>query len=214
MSVLGHDRAATARATLETRLEHELESIRSNVREGRKETSLRQLRERGIAAELIRDQYSGRYPFELLQNANDAAVTRHGEGARSLSVRFVLTDSALVVADMGSGFGPEEVEALCTLGDSSKDPRKTIGYKGIGFKSVGEITDRPQILSAGVSFSFDSARVRQLVESDVGTLDPDQRLPVYAFPFPIERDELGADAGLVADLEGEGFTTVKTRASR
>lgn len=47
----------------------EIESQRSEVSAGRREHILRTLDRRGIAQELIRQQYTGRYPFELLQNA-------------------------------------------------------------------------------------------------------------------------------------------------
>src|SRR5437870_3361338 len=106
----------------------ELDSIRNNVEAGLREQILKSLDERGGAQDVIRQQYSGRYPFELLQNANDAAADRKGGGGAA----FVLTDSALLCADQGSGFGSRQIRAICRLGRSSKDPRKSIGYKGWG----------------------------------------------------------------------------------
>ena len=129
----------------------ELDSLVSEIRAGRKDHILKTLDERGRAQELVRQQYTGRYPFELLQNANDAAGDQNASGRR---VRFVLTSTALIVADEGGGFGESQIRAICGLGRSSKDPRKSIGYKGLGFKSVGEITDRPQILSEKAQFCF------------------------------------------------------------
>src|SRR6478672_10289950 len=116
--------------------EQEIESIRALLGRGLRDKALRSLDERGGAQELVRQQYSGRYPFELLQNANDAA-RETGTGGR---VRFVLTEKALLVADNGTGFGEEQVKAICSLGRSSKGPGTSIGHKGLGFKSVGEIT--------------------------------------------------------------------------
>lgn len=52
---------------------------------------------------------------------------------------------------------PEQIRAICGLGRSSKNPRKSIGYKGFGFKPVGEITDDPQIFSASLGFRFNEA---------------------------------------------------------
>ncbi len=101
----------------------ELDSIESEVSQGRRAHILKTLDERGRAQELVRQQYTGRYPFELLQNANDAAGDA---GASGGSVRFLLTNQALVVADEGSGFGPDQIRAICGLGRSSKDPRKSI----------------------------------------------------------------------------------------
>src|SRR3954470_16083134 len=139
----------------------ELECIASEVKNGRRDNILKALDERGRAQELVRQQYSGRYPFELLQNANDAAADADRPGR----VRFVLTDEAVIAADNGAGFGEEQIRAICGLGRSSKDPRKSVGYKGLGFKSVGEITDRPQVISNGVAFEFDDQGVRDTVEA-------------------------------------------------
>ncbi len=182
----------------------ELESLASEVEQDRRDNALKGLDERGRAQELVRQQYSGRYPFELLQNANDAA----GEARKPGRVRFVLTDTAVIAADNGAGFANEQIDAICTLGRSSKDPRKSVGYKGLGFKSVGEITDRPQVFSKGVSFEFDDQRVRATVAEIAGPLDPGQRLPVYAFPFPVDEDELGPDINVIRDARENGFGTI------
>lgn len=165
---------------------------------------LKQLDERGRAQELVSQHYSGRYPFELLQNANDAAAETEVRGR----ARFVLTDSALIVADSGSGFGAEQIKAICTLGRSSKDPRKSVGYKGLGFKSVNEITDRPQVFSGGVAFEFDGRRTTERVAALAGPLDIAQRLPVYAFPFPVDTSGIGPDAEVVREAMAEGYNTL------
>lgn len=183
----------------------ELDSIESEVSQGRRAHILKTLDERGRAQELVRQQYTGRYPFELLQNANDAAGDA---GASGGSVRFLLTKEALVVADEGSGFGSDQIRAICGLGRSSKDPRKSIGYKGLGFKSVGEITNRPQIISSDVRFTFDEERLRSEVQSLAGDLFENQRLPVYAFPFGLTDEELGEDHKLIEDLRAGGFRTI------
>ena len=152
----------------------------------------------------MRQQYTGRYPFELLQNANDAA---RDAGARGRA-HFLLTETALIVADNGFGFGDKQVDAICSLGRSSKGPGEAVGHKGLGFKSVGEITDHPQITSARASFQFSSDRVRSAVSAILGPLPDGQKLPVYAFPFPIDPADFGPDAKEEARLRGDGFTTV------
>ena len=204
-SVTGLERADAVMPSLIDRLrDDEIASIRSEVAAGRRDHILKSLDERGRAQELVRQQYSGRYPFELLQNANDAA----GDAERAGRARFVLTDTAVIVADNGAGFGEDQIRAICGLGRSSKDPRKSVGYKGLGFKSVGEITAQPQILSNGVSFQFDDLRVRESVEHAAGALGEGQRLPVYAFPFPVGQRELGRDVDIVEEARRDGFTTV------
>ena len=81
-----------------------------------------------------------------------------------------MTDTALIVADNGSGFGEPQVAAICSLGRSSKGPGESVGHKGLGFKSVGEITDHPQIVSALASFQFNGALVRAAVGEHLGPL--------------------------------------------
>ncbi|MEV0900817.1 DUF3883 domain-containing protein [Actinoplanes sp. NPDC049802] len=187
------DQAARLRA-------EEFAAITAQVRENLHRGLFRSLDERGGAQELIRQQYSGRYPFELLQNANDAATA--GRAC------FVLTDTALIVADDGLGFQDAQVEAICSLGRSSKDPGTAVGHKGLGFKSVGEITDRPQVVSAGTRFQFDGARLHGEITRLAGPLPAGQRLPVYAFPFPVEPADLEPDAPVIDELLGDGLRTV------
>lgn len=169
-----------------------------------REHALKMLDERGGAQELVRQQYSGRYPFELLQNADDAAR----EGGRRGRARFILTNTALLVADDGSGFGEQQVKAICSLGRSPKGPGSSIGHKGLGFKSVGEVTERPQIISAEEQFQFDASRVHAELKALFGTLPAGQRFPTYAFPYPLSRGDLGEDAEVIDRLRADGFTTV------
>ncbi|MFC3988929.1 sacsin N-terminal ATP-binding-like domain-containing protein [Actinoplanes siamensis] len=179
-----------------------IESQRDN--EELRENLLKNLDERGAAQEMVRQQYSGRYPFELLQNANDAAAEA---GVRGRAF-FLLTEDALIVADDGSGFGDQQVKGICSLGRSPKHPGAAVGHKGLGFKSVGEITDRPQIISENTAFQFDSDRLRREVIALLGPLPAGQRLPAYAFPFPVTDEDLGADAEVVGRLRVDGFRTV------
>lgn len=182
-----------------------LESFRDDVRAGRRDTGLKSLDERGAMSEIVRDQYTGRYPLELIQNANDAEAS---DGLTDGQVKFVVTENALLVADQGVGFGVDEVNAICGFARSSKDPRKNIGHKGLGFKSVREITDRPQIISAGVRFGFDAERLRREIEMIAGEVPQGQRLPDYAFPFALTDQDLGVDLDAVDRLLSEGFRTV------
>lgn len=184
----------------------EFDSLRDSFNAGRADIALKGLDERGAASEIVRDQYTGRYPLELLQNANDAASAARAAGG---CVKFVLTDTALLVADQGAGFGVDQVRAICGLARSSKDPRKSVGYKGLGFKSVREITDIPQVVSGDLMFCFDAARLRREVESIVGVgLTRSLRLPEYAFPFEIRLEELEGDLAVVRALVSDGFKTV------
>lgn len=184
--------------------EEEFSNLELLLENGRDEYALRTLDERGGAQELVRQQYSGRYPFELLQNANDAARETGASGRAA----FLLTEKSLLVADNGTGFGEPQVRSICSLGRSSKGPGTSIGHKGLGFKSVGEITDRPQIISSGTSFQFDAARLSRDLRDLFTDLPAKQRFPVYAFPYRVEDGDTEDDAEQLARLKDDGFTTV------
>lgn len=103
---------------------------------------------------LSKDLYSKRSHFilELIQNADD------NEYARGVvpQLSFNLTPSRLVLLNNEIGFSERNVQALCSVGDSSKAKKSGyIGEKGIGFKSVFTVSNAPEIHSNGYHFRFD-----------------------------------------------------------
>jgi hypothetical protein len=144
--------------------------------------------------------------MELLQNAHDAMV----DGGVRGTVEFVVTDGALLVANQGVPFDEQRIGALVRLGASEKEVqdgrRHTIGYKGVGFTSVFEISDTPQCVSRDVAFAFDESRARDLVR---GALKVKPRaVPIRSFPFEMEMEELGEDELKVRALLLGGAITV------
>ena len=117
-------------------------------------------------------QGSGSLAQELIQNADDAKDASE--------IVFEFTDDALVVRDNG-GFrkcsnpaAPEcdlyeqdhrlcDFHAFRELGGATKrnDPMTT-GAFGIGFLSVYQVTDLPEIISAGLHWVVDEAKKKQL----------------------------------------------------
>jgi hypothetical protein len=90
--------------------------------------------------------------LELVQNADD----NHYADGVSPALTFRLHANELVVSNNELGFAPKNVKALCSAGESSKRNKAGyIGEKGIGFKSVFKVTDRPEIHSNGYHFRFD-----------------------------------------------------------
>ena len=98
--------------------------------------------------------------FELIQNAEDNAYKKDKP-----SLRFILTKADPVVGDIDTivlivennetGFEKEHVEAICSVGRSTKKKEQGyIGEKGIGFKSVFKVTSCPYIYSNGFRFSL------------------------------------------------------------
>ena len=87
--------------------------------------------------------------YELLQNADDAMADATTTSDR---VSFLVTDDELWIANTGRALTEGDVHGLCGLGASSKvdaagNRRASIGHKGLGFKSVLEITDEPAVFS-------------------------------------------------------------------
>ena len=94
----------------------------------------------------IAQEYRGRCILELLQNAHDALAHADPDEARRIS--FVLsTDSepVLSVGNSGRPFREEDFDGICQLAQSAKDPNESVGNKGLGFRSVLEVSSRPEI---------------------------------------------------------------------
>jgi len=98
--------------------------------------------------EQVEHQYHGRFLIELIQNAHDALG---GGSSGRIHIRFEQSDSehgTLFVANDGEPFSRSNFERISALGQSDKDPQKSIGNKGIGFRSVLELTDCPEFIRA------------------------------------------------------------------
>lgn len=107
-----------------------------------------------MAKELSEGIYSedNHFIYELIQNAEDTKCTEDKH-----ILEFFLEKDGLVVFNNEEGFQEDEIKAICAFGESTKAKDKNKGYigeKGIGFKSVFKITDRPAINSNGYRFYF------------------------------------------------------------
>src|SRR6266487_193769 len=89
--------------------------------------------------------------LELVQNAEDA-----GQGVPCLG-EFIATinPERLKVTHNAESFSETNVNAICDIRSSKKPELNTLGYLGIGFKSVFKITDCPEIHSGNFHFKFD-----------------------------------------------------------
>lgn len=141
---------------------HHIEEIRQEFASNQSKRTSSSLR--GALRILSESLYSKETHFilELIQNAED---NLYGEGVRP-DLSFILrkqdftstpgASGVLVVVNNERGFRHEDVEALCAIGESTKNKREGyIGEKGIGFKSVFVVSRRPHLFSAGYQFRFD-----------------------------------------------------------
>ncbi len=103
----------------------------------------------------IAESYKTRSFIELIQNADDAKSTAFGVYG---------FDDGLIVANNGQLFTIEDVEALCRSGSSNKvRGGNTIGYRGIGFKSVVNLSKRIYVFSGQFAFYFDKNSTLKLL---------------------------------------------------
>lgn len=167
----------------------------------------------------VKERYRGRYLFELIQNANDAIVdqaevTIQNQFANHHLVRLELTEKSLLVANFGQPFGEQNVRALCRLHRTTKSVSKQIGHKGIGFKSVLEISTRPEVYSIGetisYAFGFDGDQFRaDVAEVMGGDWDPDVALPILRTPYFRNINQLPKhDRERIEALFDDGYVTV------
>ena len=140
-------------------------------------------------AERAAKDHTGRWLFELLQNSEDAQAPE---------VKIIVTDDSIYVADNGMGFKPKAVSSICGT-DFSDKISGTIGRKGVGFKSVYDVSSHPQLLTVGgegVEFSpeLTSEWLRQNGFKD-------GHVPYQWIPFFISWEEAKGQDPVLGELE-------------
>lgn len=93
--------------------------------------------------------------YELLQNANDYPNNVHGV-KEMVDVEFHITLDSLLFLHSGAKFNERNIAAICSINDKEKtDNKDTIGYKGIGFKTVFLDNNNVYLQTGDFSFRFD-----------------------------------------------------------
>lgn len=124
----------------------------------------------GIERAVVESGYRRAQLNELVQNAADAMI---GLEAR---LQIVLTEDALYCANEGQPFHSGGVTSIMMAHRSSKRG-KEIGRYGLGFKSVLEISNRPEIISRTGSFRW-SEEITQRALSAAGVVHDAEHLPL------------------------------------
>ena len=127
---------------------------------------------------LLAETYRDRVQYELLQNSDDA-------GASHVTVT-VAADGSVRWANDGRAFNAADAESLCRSASSTKARGQSIGYRGIGFKSLAAVASHIDVTSAGVSFSFDRGQAAHLLSSQLHRTQaadlPLIRIPLHISP--------------------------------
>lgn len=94
----------------------------------------------------IASDYRDRAVFELIQNAHDAHSPAGG-GEIFVRLKRLGEGGELYVANRGLGFNWQNVEAVRRPARSTKAFGEGIGNKGLGFRSVHILSERPEVYS-------------------------------------------------------------------
>ncbi|MFD8645680.1 sacsin N-terminal ATP-binding-like domain-containing protein [Streptomyces zaomyceticus] len=157
-------------------------------------------------------EYEGRTVLELVQNGHDAL---DGDRPGRISVLAVSGEQGgvLYVANEGAAFSARNFRAITEVALSSKAAGEGIGNKGLGFRSVLQLTDWPEIYSKASPDSpdFDGYCFRFARPDDVHALVEDTALAArviedispLALPVPVD-----ATDPVLKELAEDGFSTV------
>lgn len=142
--------------------------------------------------EYVSESYNCRSFIELLQNADDAGahnffVARYGD--------------FLFVANDGRPFSIEDVESLCRSASSKKYRGQTIGYRGIGFKSVVSFAKTVCLFSGDFEIVFSKEMTKQLIPHV-------SRVPLVRIPHPIPNDMKQVLSNEIEVLRAKGYNTI------
>ncbi len=164
-----------------------LKEIIHNIQEQRLKDSDAALKNIANSEKYLQQAYEGRYLFELIQNVRDANKEDNVVG----SVFIELKNEILIISNTGAPFSEKGINSITTIGDSPKESQEFIGFKGIGFKSVHEISNTPYIITEWGSIVFDKEKTkpflqeRQFIDRDI----PLFFIPHYRDEFLTKQDK-------------------------
>ena len=140
----------------------------------------------------VSESYNSRSFIELLQNADDAKATK-----------FYVKRSGdfLFVANNGRPFNIKDLESLCRSASSNKVRGTTIGYRGIGFKSVVSFAKEIHLISGDFQITFSKELSKQIVPQA-------NKVPLIRIPHELDKSIRSELAGEIKEIQEEGFNTI------
>ena len=140
----------------------------------------------------VSESYNSRSFIELLQNADDANATKF------YVKRF---GDYLFVANNGRPFNIKDLESLCRSASSNKVRGTTIGYRGIGFKSVVSFAKEVHLISGDFEITFSKELSKQIVPQA-------NKVPLIRIPHELDKTIRSELAGEIKEIQDEGFSTI------
>ncbi|AWM91233.1 hypothetical protein DJ564_10555 [Pseudomonas sp. 31-12] len=139
----------------------------------------------------VAESYDSRSFIELLQNADDAKAT-------SFLVKKIY--GYLIVANNGNPFTVNDFESICRSASSTKSRGSSIGYRGIGFKSVVGLAEVVHIISGGLEATFSRDLTARAVPQA-------SRVPLIRIPHELDGATRQAIMPEVEMLRKQGYVT-------
>ena len=140
----------------------------------------------------IAESYHTRSFTELLQNADDAGASRF---------RVQRVGEHIFIANDGRVFTRADFESLCRSAHSTKVRGASIGYRGIGFKSVVSFAKSIHLFSGTLETTFSRERTAQEIPQA-------KRVPLIRIPHSVKTAERREFERELRSILGEGYITV------
>ena len=140
----------------------------------------------------VSESYNSRSFIELLQNADDAKATKF------YVKRF---GDYLFVANNGRPFNIKDLESLCRSASSNKVRGTSIGYRGIGFKSVVSFAKEVHLVSGDFEITFSKELSRKVVPQA-------SKVPLIRIPHEINNSVKNELTNEIKAIQDEGFKTI------
>lgn len=143
----------------------------------------------------------GHFLVELLQNAEDAGAVRF---------RLSFSPRRIVVWHDGKPFDTRDVVGVTSIGQTTKR-KQQIGFFGVGFKSVYEVTDRPRIYSDVYRFEIADVSIPKALSTRPADVPPEGT--VLVLPLRNPNDPERSPAALFAkarDLDAIVLFTLRS----
>ncbi len=138
------------------------------------------------------------FVYELLQNADDYPV----EG-QNVDVEFHVTNNYLLFLHSGARFNVRNISGICGINEKEKVAnKKTIGYKGIGFKTVFLNNHYVYLQTGDYSFRFDEG---ETPEKKVGGKIKRLGAPFQILPIWTTHNEVANEVNEVFDNSEDKF---------
>lgn len=139
----------------------------------------------------IAESYMGRSLIELLQNADDAYATKFCISK--------LKNNTYLIANNGREFTEEDLYALCRSGASTKRRKSgTIGFRGIGFKSVVNYSKTVHLISGNIRTTFSRDKTKKEITNI-------EMVPLIRIPHFFSGDNYDK---IIQQVLENGYTTV------